>query len=334
MSTPTLKMEALTPQDQATQERYNRLLKNLFTDMKSLIEYLDDEEVTDIAVQDSGEIIISKFGKGRIFTGKALSEITTHRIILSLAAVVGAKIDSYSGFPKLESFIPRYKARITALLPLKVLRPVISIRKPAKKIYTLEQYVENKQMTQEQYDFILDHIQQLNNIVVSGQTGCGKTTLTNAIIKKMEEFTPDANFYIVEDVPELQCCAKMKVSICTDKNHAAEAVEEALRFNPDRIIFGEVRSGKVMNALVGAWNTGHKGSVTTIHANTCLSTLQRIQKLLRSVGENDSSEQLSEVIQLIIHLSKTSAGIKVDEIMVVKEGMENFVSLIEQSGLG
>ena len=331
---PALHKEALSPQELAEQEKHTRLLRNLYSDMRSLLQYMDDDEVTDIAVQHSGEIIISKFGQGRIFTGKSLSEITVHRIILSTAATVGTKVDPYTGLPKLEAYIPGYNARITGLLPPRVRRPVISIRKPAKKIYTLEEYVKNQQMTQEQYEFLVHHICERNNIVVSGQTGCGKTTLTNAIIKKMEEFTPYANFYIVEDVPELQCTARMQLPICTDKDCAAEAVEEALRFNPDRIIFGEVRSSKVMNALVTAWNTGHKGSVTTIHANTCLSTLQRIKKLLNHSGEV-GNDRLSDVIQLVIHLSKTaSGGIIVDEVMTVQEDTDSFVSLIEQNGLG
>lgn len=310
--------EKLSAHEVAEQERNERLIRNLFSDMRSIKEYLDDDAVTDIAVQDSGEIIISKFGHGRIFTGRAISEVTAMRIILSTAAAVGAKIDAYAGFPKLEAFLPKYNARITGLVPPRVARASFSIRKPAKRIYTLEQYVENGQMTQEQYDQITLHIKKLSNIVIAGQTGCGKTTLTNAVIKKMEEFTPSANFYIVEDVPELQCNARMKVTICTDKNSAYEAVEEALRFNPDRIIFGEVRNSSVMSALATAWNTGHRGSVTTIHANTCESTVRRIEKLLAQ-GEDRSSEKMSDIIQLVVHLSKNSNGIHVDEVMEVSD---------------
>lgn len=314
-------MEKMTSHEIAEQERNNRLIRNLYGDMRSLVEYLDDDAVTDIAVQDSGEIIISRFGQGRVFTGRAISDVTAHRIILSTASAVGAKIDAYAGFPKLEAFLPGEQgkgARFTGLLPPKVARPSFSIRKPAKKIYTLEQYVENGQMTDVQYGMIVDHVKKLSNIVIAGQTGCGKTTLTNAVIKKMEEFTPKANFYIVEDVPELQCSARMKVTICTDKNSAHEAVEEALRFNPDRIIFGEVRNSSVMSALATAWNTGHKGSVTTIHANTCASTVRRIRKLLEQ-GEDRSSEKISDIIQLVVHLSKNEKGIHVDEVLEVSD---------------
>lgn len=313
--------EKLTPQELAEQEKKLRIERNLFSDMKALIEYLEDDAVTDIAVQDSGEIIISKFGHGRIFTGKALSEVTVHRIILSTAAAVGAKIDAYAGLPKLETFLPKYNARITGILPSATRRPAISIRKPAKQVYTLEEYVKNSQMTEEQYMSLVEAIESRKNIIVSGQTGCGKTTLTNAIIKKMEEFTPDDNFYIVEDVPELQCQARMKVSICTNKQTAHEAVEEALRFNPDRIIFGEVRTGLVMNAMLTAWNCGFTGSVTTIHANDCQSTLQRVLTL-KGNGIDSVHGRLSDLIHLVVHLSKNKKGIFVDEILFV--GDENY----------
>lgn len=198
-----LKQVPLSAQELAEKQRKDRLIQIMLDDLGPIKPYLDDPAVTDIAVQDSGEIIISKFGQGRIFTGLQMSDISVYRIIKAVAAVSEVKVDAYSSLPKLEAFIPGYNARITGLLPNKVIRPVISIRKPAKEIYTLEQYVANGQMTEEQRELIVKHIEVRNNIIVSGQTGCGKTTLTNAIIRQMEIFTPNANFYIVEDVPEL-----------------------------------------------------------------------------------------------------------------------------------
>lgn len=323
----------MTSQESAEFERHKRLIRNMLGDLGPIKAYLDDPEVTDIAIQDSGEIIISRFGQGRIFTGKQVGELVTMRIIKSVAACVGIKVEAYSSLPKLEAFIPTYNARITGLLPPKVIRASISIRKPPTRIYTLEDYVKNGQMTQEQKDVIEDAIFKKKNIVVAGSTGSGKTTLTNGIIKKMEEYTPWSNFYIVEDVPELQCSARMKQSVFSDKHTAWEAVEEALRFNPDRIIFGEVRNAMVMVALATAWNTGHKGSVTTIHANSCLATLSRIKKLLISGGDRSTADELSEIIHLVIHLTKTDDGIRVDEIMDVSSDTDNLLSVMEANGL-
>lgn len=133
---------------------------------------------------------------------------------------------------------------------------------------------------------------------------------------------------------DVQSLKRVKQSIFSDKHTAWEAVEEALRFNPDRIIFGEVRNAMVMVALATAWNTGHKGSVTTIHANSCLSTLSRIKKLLISGGDRSTADELSEIIHLVIHLTKTDAGIRVDEIMEVSSNTDNLLSVMEANGLG
>lgn len=147
------------------------------------------------------------------------------------------------------------------------------IRRPPTKILSLESYLESGRITKERYDLLIEHIRKRSNIVIGGETGSGKTTLTNAIIQKMTEYTPNDRFYIVEDVPELQCNAHDKTMISVNPVHAAEAVRTALRWTPDRIIFGEVRYGEVANELIKAWNLGYTGGITTIHANCTQSML-------------------------------------------------------------
>jgi type IV secretion system protein TrbB len=305
----------MTALEQAEQEKQNRLLNNLFSDMQELIPYLDDDTVTDISVQDSGEIIVSSFGKGRIFTGKTLSPVITQRIILAAANLNGRTINASSGFPVFEGIIPKYNARITGLMPPNVTRSEISIRKPPKMIFTLESYVSCARMTKEQYEIIVQAIQKDKNIVVTGSTGSGKTTLLNAIIYKMSELAPDKNFYIVEDVPEIQCNAKMKSLLWVPSECAEKAVYEALRWNPDKVFFGEVRNGSVMKILYMLLNSGHNGSATSMHANSCALALQKIKNWLGG----EYNEYLSDIIQIIIHLKKTREGIRVDEIMQVEK---------------
>ena len=311
------------------QIKQDRLENNLLQDMKDLLVYLEDKSVTDIAIPDSGEIIITRFGKGREFTGKFLSEVMTQRIILATAALNGKQLETYTGFPILEGIIPSYNARITGLMKPNTKRPELQIRLPPKVIYSLEDYVDSKKMTQENYEEVCRYIQERKNIVVSGSTGSGKTTFTNAVIKKMVEITPNDNFYIIEDVPELQCTAKMKTMLYVPKEFAKKAVEESLRWSPDRIIFGEVRNGIVMKELLEAWNTGHPGNVTTIHADSGYSTLLRIKGML---GENKDI-QLSDTIQLVVHLKKTKEGIKVDELYPVNDETDSFLDTVYQNNL-
>lgn len=308
----------VAPQKTSEEIKRERMIDNLLKDdMKALIPYLDDNTVTDLSILDSGELIVSRFGKGRDFTGKVFPAYMVERIIKATSAIIGKNLDSYTGFPVLEGIIPKYQARITGLMPPVTIRPEIQIRKPPTLIYTLEQYLQNNQITDTQYKTLINAIEERKNILVTGSTGSGKTTCTNAIIKKMQELTPDDNFYIVEDVPELQCVARMKTMLWIDRAHAKRAVEESLRFTPDRIIFGEVREGVVMQALLDSWKTGHSGNVTTLHANNAKAALLRIKGMLSAQGDIDAACHISEMIQLIIHLKKTRDGIRMDEIFTV-----------------
>lgn len=321
-------------QKTAEEIKKERMLDNLLNDdMKEFLPYLEDDSVTDIAVVDSGEIIITQFGKGRTFTGIYVPDFIVERIIKATASLLGRPLGSYTGFPILEGRIPKYNARITGLMQPNCIRPELQIRKPPKEIYSLENYVESGRMTQEQHDIIVQAIKDRKNIIVSGSTGSGKTTFTNAIIKKMVELTPYDNFYIVEDTPELQCEARMKTMLQITQDDAEKAVKESLRFSPDRIIFGEVRTGIVMRELLDAWKTGHSGNVTTLHANDGASTLLRIKGMVNRY-DTELADHLSEVISLVVHLKKTKQEIRVNEIFNVNEDSDNFLAGIVQHNLG
>lgn len=319
-------------QETAEELKKKRMLDNLLSDdMKDIVPYLEEDTVTDIAVVDSGEIIVTRFDRGKEFTGKYLPDYMTERIIKATAAIHDINLDSLSGFPVLEAVIPKYGARITGIMKV-TQRSEIQIRKPPKTVYTLEEYVKHGQMTEAEYRQIVDAVKENKNIIVSGSTGSGKTTLTNAILQKMTEITPDDNFYIVEDTPELQCNARMKTMLCVAKEFAWKAVEESLRFTPQRVIFGEVRRANVMQELIDAWRTTPHGGVSTFHAINGASTLMRIKGM---VGKDDpeTANHLSEIIQVIVHLKRDKSGVRVDEIMNVTEETDNFISDLAAHGL-
>lgn len=319
---------------QADKEKKIRLTNNFMTDISCIKKYLDDPLVTDIFIIGSGEIVVKVFAKGKVFTGEFVPPARVRGIILSAAALLEKIVDPIGGIPKLEGVIPPpYKARITGLLPPWVEAPEVTFRKPPKEVFSLESYVEQKRMTQEQYDMICEHIQARKNILVGGGTGSGKSTITNAIIQKMVEYTPNDRFYIVEDVPELQCNAHDKTMISVNPKHAAEAVRTALRWTPDRIIFGELRYGEVAYELIKAWNTGHTGNVTTVHADNCSSMLSRIEELLKEVVQG-SIPKLSESVHLCVHLSATKNGPIVDEVLPTNgKGTDDFISLLRLNDL-
>ncbi len=291
---------------------------------------MEDKEVTDISVPDSGELIITRFKKGREFTGKIVPDYICDRIIKAAAAVNAKNLNLSSGFPILEGVIPIYKARITGLMRPTCIRPELQIRMPQRIDYPLEDYLNDGCITQEQLDFIIKCIKQKDNIIIVGATGSGKTTFANAILQKMTELFPDDNHYIVEDTPELRCPAKMKTSIWVSKQECVAAVEAAQRFFPDRIHFGEVRTPQVLNALFDGWKT-HSGGITTYHATSAEIALTRMNAMRgTSIA---AADPISEFVKLIIHLKRTSSGVIVDELCPIGNEEDNFLAGLAQNNL-
>ena len=218
-----------------------------------------------------------------------------------------------------EGVLPNWKIRIEGILPPRATEnPMFFIRRPPATVFKMESYVEGGRMTQEQYELLVKHIQKRSNIIIGGETGSGKTTLLNAIIDKMREFTPDDRFYIVEDAGEIQCHARDRVNIWAAGKDTLKAVGIALRCNVSRIIFGELRYGDVTNEVLKAWNTGHTGNASTIHADSCSSMVARIKDLLREVIPGELPD-VAQSVQLLVHLKPTDHGPIVDEIVETRE---------------
>ena len=302
-------------------ESRERQMENLLGDIKRLIPFFETKTVTDVYVYGGGDVHVCEFAKKPCNTGIVLSPSERTRIINSLSSVSDIPIDKWER-PTLESIIPKYNVRTTAIISPWTASPEITFRRPPDKIFTLEDFLQEKRLSQALYDKIVSHIEKRSNIVISGSTGSGKTTMTNACIQKMIEFTPDERIYIVEDTPELQCHSPYKTQLYIRKDQAVAAIQTALRWTPKRIIFGELRSGEVAVELLEAWNTGHPGNITTIHADNAASTIPRIEGLLRQVIKGQLPD-LADSIHLIVHLSnKAEFGPVVDEVLTVREIQE------------
>lgn len=300
----------------AEDAKKEKWLRNLMDDMSPIMPYLDNKNVTDIAIGNEGRLIVEGIGMGKIFTDIYFDEATITRIIYASASILGTTINPEN--PIVEGVLPGLKCRIEGILkPRAAVSPMYFIRRPSEKIFTLEEYLEQGSITKEKYDLLVEHIKKRSNIAIGGETGSGKTTLLNAIILKMSEFTPEDRFYIVEHASEIQCKAKDVVSIWAEGKDCLKAVATSLRCNVDRIIFGELRYGDVANEVLKAWNSGHTGGVTTIHANSASTMLSRISDLLREVIGGELPD-LSQSIQLLIHMIPTPKGKIVNEIVETK----------------
>jgi len=296
-----------------------RQMKNLLGDLSKLIPYFEIPTVTDVNVYGDGNVEICDFEKGSYYPDVVLSPAERMRIINSLASVSDTPIDKWK-FASLESIIPKYNIRTTAILPPVTRAPEITFRKPAEKIFPLEGYLEENRLSKEFYDKIVSHIGKRSNIVVSGSTGSGKTTFTNACLKKMQELTPNERWFVVEDTPELQTDNPKATMLNIRKDQAVTAVQLALRWTPKRIIFGELRSAAVaIELLDSAWLSGHPGNITTIHADSASATIPRLEGLLRQIILGQLPD-LANCIHLIVHLSNRAGfGPFIDEVLTVEE---------------
>lgn len=314
------------------QVKLDKWIKNLEDDMRLIVPFIEDRNVTDIAIGINGELIVEGLGMEKNFTGIFFDDQTTTRIIYATAAVLGITVDPDN--PIVEGVLPNWKIRVEGILPPRAAQnPMYFIRRPPAKIFSLESYLESGRITKERYDLLIEHIRKRSNIVIGGETGSGKTTLLNAAIDKMREFTPDDRFYIVEDAGEIQCKARDFVPIWAAGKDCLKAVATALRCNVSRIIFGELRYGDVTNEVLKAWNSGHTGGITTVHANCALSMLSRIRDLLREVIPGELPD-VAQSVQLLVHMRPTRNGPVVSEVVETKQmSVGSFMEDLENNNL-
>jgi len=305
------------------EETKKRELDNIRFNLRQLESLFNDPNLTDIFCSKEGKISFKRFGKDIENSGITLPVSQRFQLLNQIAKYMELNINFFE-YPVLEGTIPvpEWKnSRITAIFPPWIVEPSFTIRKPPEKIYSLEDYTAKGQLSRERYDTIVKYIKENKNIIVSGGTGSGKTTLVNAIIKKKCEFYPSHRYYIVQDVSELRCDGEYADMPIIRSDQAALAVLLSLRYSPNFIIFGEVRKGAVMAELLDAWNTGHPGGVTTIHANSSGAAITRIRKLLLDHYPNEASlPDLNEYIDIIIYIQKDrKTGIAINEILEMKK---------------
>jgi pilus assembly protein CpaF len=231
----------------------------------------------------------------------------------------GKKLDADS--PILNLRLPD-GSRMAALIPPVVNpQPLLTIRKFTSRGFTIDDLIDCKMLSQEQADALTAHVARGENLLISGGTGSGKTTLTNVL----SSFIPDDDrILILEDVAELYIKKPHVISaeaqLDTHKSQIgfADLLKAALRHRPDRIIVGEIR-GSEARVFLDALNTGHRGSLTTIHANSAGDALRRLAQLaMRGSGAgvplHDVEEECERSIGVIVHVRNEDGWRHVTEI--------------------
>ncbi|RWI83819.1 P-type conjugative transfer ATPase TrbB [Mesorhizobium sp.] len=280
---------------------------------------LDDATVVEIMLNPDGRLFIERLGHGVAPAGE-MSAATAEIVIGSVAHALRSEADDDR--PIVSGELPIGGHRFEGLLPPVVASPAFTIRRRASRLIPLDAYVAARIMTEHQASLIRNAIAARMNIVISGGTGSGKTTLANAVIAEIIETAPEDRMVILEDTAEIQCAAENAVALHTsDTIDMGRLLKSTMRLRPDRIIVGEVRDGAALT-LLKAWNTGHPGGVTTIHSNTAESALRRLEQLTAEASQQPMREVIGEAVDLIVSIERTPRGRVVRDVLHV----ESFVN--------
>lgn len=314
------------------QKLANEVLEDIFG-FGPIEPLLRNESISDILVNSPSDIFVDIGGK--VERAKIFFRNREHlmHVIRKLANSVGRRIDEST--PIVDAYMPD-GSRVNAIIPPAATEPSLSIRKFVPIYADLATLVQNGTLSEEMAGFLKLCVEGKLNMIVSGSTGSGKTTLLGALSR----FIPDSERIVtIEDSLELSIAKSNLVRLVTRQPNVEgkgeitqrNLVINALRMRPDRIIVGEVRSSEVWDMLT-AMNTGHAGSLTTIHANSAQDALYRLETLAMmagyDIGEKTLRSIISRSIAIVVHLGRLVTGErKVVSISEVLEGEEERFSV-------
>lgn len=296
---------------------------------------LKDEEITEVMVNGPGAVYIERFGKLEKTDATFIDEQHLRRIIDKIVGQVGRRIDEAT--PLCDARLPD-GSRVNAVIhPLAIGGPFLTIRKFSTDPYQIDDLIKFGTLNAAAARFLQALVVGKLNIIVAGGTGTGKTTTLNVL----SSFIPnDERIVTVEDAKELQLHQDHVLSMesrppnIEGKGQIAirDLVRNALRMRPDRIVVGECRGGEALDMLQ-AMNTGHDGSLTTIHANSPRDTLSRLETLVLMAGFDlpvrAIREQVASALDCIVQLSRLRDGTRRVTHITEVQGMEGDVIILQ-----
>jgi pilus assembly protein CpaF len=275
---------------------------------------LKDSTISDILVNAHNTIYIERRGKLEVTSVRFKDDEHLMRVIERIVSSVGRRIDESS--PMVDARL-QDGSRVNAIIPpLAIDGPVLSIRRFGADPLKMSSLIEFKALTKDIADMLQMVVTARLNVLISGGTGAGKTTLLNAL----SAYIPETERIVtIEDSAELQLQQPHVVRLETRPPNIEgrgevsqrDLVKNALRMRPDRIVIGEVRGGEAIDMLQ-AMNTGHDGSLTTIHANTPRDALARLETMIQMTGMRLSDramrQQIASAINLVVQVARMSDG--------------------------
>lgn len=291
------------PAAEEAQGRRRQMLRTAFG--PTIAAALADPAVIEVMVNPDGRLWIERATVGRQDTGERIGSAEAERIIRLVAAHVRREVHDKA--PIVSAELPDTGERFEGVMPPVAPAPCFAVRKPADVLYRLQDYVVARIMSTPQAAALALAVRERKNILVVGGTSSGKTTLVNALLAEIADL--GERVVILEDTRELRCAAVDCVALRTKPGVAtlADLVRSTLRLRPDRIIVGEVRGPEALDMLK-AWNTGHPGGITTVHANSAEAGLSRLEQLMQEAVVTVPRELIVEAIDVIAFLD--GRGIK------------------------
>ena len=305
-------------------------------------ELLQDEKVTEVMINGFNEIWVEVGGKVSKTKACFTDEDSLRAAITSIAQSVGRRIDNEN--PRLDARLPNGYRIHAVIPPCSRKGTTIAIRKFSTAQFTFQDYIRFGTMTGAVAEFLKAASHLGKNIIVSGGTGSGKTSLLGSLCSYIP---PGQRVIVIEDSSELKVEYEHVVFFETRMADAEgkgevtiqDLVKSSLRLRPDRIIVGEVRGGEALD-LINAMNTGHKGCLGTVHANSSHDAIVRLESLAQgasNLSDQALQYQIGSAVDLIVQVSRYSDGSRrmaeVSEILGVEKGIYDVVPLFEISRL-
>ncbi len=310
---------------------YN-LIENEINGYGPITELLEDENITEIMVNGPDDVYIEL--NGNVIKDESVSFINENHILRTIQRMVqplGRTIDVSN--PMVDSRLPSGE-RINAIIPpLSLKGPILTIRKFKKDLSSIEDFLRNGTLTPYMARFLQACVEARLNIIISGGTGAGKTTLLNILSSFINN---SERIITIEDAAELRLHQSHVISLETRTSNyktqnevtIRDLVRNSLRMRPDRIIVGEVRGLEAFDMLQ-AMNTGHDGSLTTLHSNSNIDALNRLEAMVLMAGMdlpvNAIREYIVGAIDIVVHIDRLSDGRRkvtsIAEIAGIKDGI-------------
>lgn len=281
---------------------------------------LEAPDTLEVLANPDGTVWIERTGCGLERADVRLEATERDRIIRLIASAAGEQCDR--GAPIISAELPGTGERFEGLLPPVAEAPCFSIRKPASTPFRLDDYVRAGALAPATALALREALRARQNIVIAGGASSGKTTFANALLA--EPALSSDRIVILEDTRELRCEAPNVTQLRTYRTTVTlrDLVRSTLRLRPDRIIVGEVRGGEALD-LLKAWNTGHPGGLTTLHANSAAGAFSRLENLVAEASPVLPFNLIGEAIDIVVFLSRRSGARCVEEVLRVSGFDEN-----------